>query len=231
MWPSTANARRAAGHRGQGRQRRAERLGVGVVGVVDDRHPVRPRWSPPSATGSGPRPRTARPPRRRRPCRAGRPAPRRPARCSRCARRAAAAGPGPSPPRCRRVKPGRPASSTDDVGGADVRAAATGRRSPPGPPCRPAMASTRGSSAFSTATPSAGSAAGSSPLARRHVVDAAELAGVRVPDAQHGAQPRRRDLAQRGDVPGPARGHLGHQVPGLARSTRSTVSGWPISLL
>ena len=103
----------------------------------------------------------------------------------------------------RRMSPARTAAAVSRTPNVTTRAAV-----------RAAIASTRGSSAFSTATPSAGQRLGQFALRLRHRVKRAELPGVRPADVQHRADARRRDVAQRGDVPDAAGGHLQHQEAG-----------------
>ena len=62
--------------------------------------------------------------------------------------------------------------------------------------------------------PVGGQRLGELALGPGHLVQAAELTGVRVADVQHRAVAGRRDTAQVRDVPGPARGQLQDQVPG-----------------
>src|SRR5262252_9220895 len=95
---------------------------------------------------------------------------------------------------------------------------------------RSAMASTRGSSAFSSATPSAGRAAGSSPLAR--------ATSARPPNSPAWARPTLSTAPSRGGAiaqscaicPGP-RADSSRTRYRVSAVIRSTVSGWPISLL
>ena len=132
--------------------------------------------------------------------------------CAPCSRRVT----GADPSGVSSVKLGRPRSSSRTSaarnGGVGLRgAAAEGDDAGPG---AGGHGRTRGSSALRMATPSGGQGLDQLALGPRHLVQAAELAGVRVPDVQHHAVAGRRDAAQVGDVPDAPGGHLQHQVPG-----------------
>ena len=96
---------------------------------------------------------------------------------------------------------------------------------------RPAIAATRGSSAFSTATSGRRrqrlDELGLGPRGRRH---RPELPDVRRPDVEHDPDPRRRDRRQVADVAGP-RAPISSTRKRVLRRRRSTVIGSPISLL
>ena len=79
---------------------------------------------------------------------------------------------------------------------------------------RAAIAATLASSALRIATPSAGSASTSSPLALATASSEPNSPGVGAADVEHRADPRRGDVAQLGDVADAAGRHLQHQVPG-----------------
>ena len=205
---------RQAGERGQ---RGPHRLGVGVVGVVDDGDAVGAPGRPPCASGCA-----ARRPTGRRPRAAGRHA--RPR--ARRRRPTARWRPGARPTTCRATGCVSPAAVQREAGAGRARRATTSvaRTSAsapaaggdhPGPGARAAMPSTRGSSALRTAVPSSGSASTSSPLAP------AMPSGL--PNSPRWAEPTlsttptcgRATRAQPGDVPRAAGAHLQHEEAGV----------------
>ena len=221
MWPRTAKARPSRRQVAQGVQRGPDRLGVRVVGVVDDRHAVWPRGGPPSATGCAPPRRTARP------------------RCPASSRPSSRGQGGggqrvrhvvgavqpegdrrPSLRVSRSVKPGRPRSSSR-TSAARNGAAESGR----GPatagdegddPGRGAGGHGQDAGVVGVQDGHAvgGSASTSSPLARATWSRPPNSPACAWPDVQHHAVAGRRDAAQVGDVAGPAGGQLEDQVPG-----------------
>ena len=178
-----------------------------AVGQFGDLHPPAGRRGRPRTARRRPRRRTCRPP--------GRPRPRS-ARCRPGARRPPAARPAPLPSGVTRVNRARSASSWST---SSARISAPGARPTvtTSASVSAAIAATSGSSAFRMATPP--SAGGRQRLHQFGLrlgdgLHRAELADVRGADVEHGADPRRRDAGQRGDVPDAAGGQFQHQEAG-----------------
>ena len=215
-------------HPGQRGQRGPHRLGVGVVRVVDHGDAVGPPVDlhPPPAARLGSRQRGgdsagAMPRARAAPAADSALA----TWCSPTTRRLT----GASPPRRRSSKEARPWSSSVDGGRADVgvgRPADVTTRAR----VRGAIPRTRGSSAVSTAVPSAGSASTSSPFAT--------AMPSALPNSPRWAEPTLRTTPTCGRAtphrramwPGP-REPISSTRKRVSRSAASTVSGSPMSLL
>ncbi len=213
--PSCAGVSARSCHHGQRLQAGLHRVGVGVVGVVDDGH----------AVGAGvhlhavPR-RRARggqrgwPPAARSPRIPGRPRPRT-ARCRPDGRRARPAAHRPVDIcRVRRVKRGR-ARSSSSTSSPTRRRSRTAR---PGPPARrscSAIAATIGSSALRIDHPGGRNRLQQFGFRGRDDLARAELAEMGGADVEHHRDRRRGDRRQRRDVAGMARRHLQDQIVGV----------------
>ena len=108
----------------------------------------------------------------------------------------------------------------DDVGRAHVGALAEAEPDD-ARAVRPAMGTTRGSSAFSTAT-SVGEVGDHLGLRLHRLLDAAELAGVREADLQHDADVGPAIRTRRAISPTPGRAHLGDEELGLLGRARAS---------
>ncbi len=200
----------APAERGECRQRGAHRLGVGVVGVVDDRDAVRPSVTSirhfeagtaalrAAATPSGVPPSSSA---------TAAAASALPTWCSPTSRSAT----GARPAGATSVKRARPPSRR-------TSSARTWASCPPeGHDARGGARRHRGDErvvGVQHRDPVRGQRLDQLALGLRDRADRAELAQVRAPDVEHHPDPRRRDRGEPRDVPGAAGGELQHEVAG-----------------